>query len=51
MKNRWNRHVVSNSYISDNGNQVPILILDLKLSYGLLLFMALGTKDHVLGAK
>ena len=27
------------------------LILDLKTSNDLLLFMALGTKDHILGAK
>ena len=37
---RWNRDVASNSYISNKGNQLPI-ILDSKTSNDLLFFMAL----------
>ena len=46
-----NRYVGSNSYISGKGKGSHCVILDLKTSNNLLLFLTLGTKNHTLGAK
>ena len=48
---RWNRDVASNSYISNKAVSLPLSYLRFKTSNDLLFFMALETKDHILGAK